>query len=287
MIRVGCKNLRERFIDLSWGYLISGNEAYVQHAVHLLDVWFLNPETKMNPNLTYAKYTPGMEKPYPTGVIATHNWVDLVQAIGFLMPSEHCEDALVAGLRDWFRAYIDWLQTSHQGVTESQLENNRGIWYDVQIAAFALFSGDTDLARTTIVGPARQRLEQQIAADGSLPKELERTNGLTYSLMTLRAFLTLGLIGERLDMDLFHHTAADGRGLINALDYIQPYAMDPSAWPHQQIKSGLIGNRAAPVYAIAAEIYGDQRYADVVQNADHEQMEVIKMRTLYSGMTVA
>jgi hypothetical protein len=37
------------------GWLATGRDAYAQHAAQLIRTWFLDPETRMNPHLTYAQ----------------------------------------------------------------------------------------------------------------------------------------------------------------------------------------------------------------------------------------
>lgn len=44
---------------LAEGYYFIGNEAFASHAVWLIRTWFLNSDTKMNPNLEYAQRIPG------------------------------------------------------------------------------------------------------------------------------------------------------------------------------------------------------------------------------------
>ena len=36
--------------------------------------------------------------------------------------------------------------------------------------------------------------------------------------------------------DLWHHATLDGRSIRRALDYLVPFAFDPSKWTHKQIE---------------------------------------------------
>ncbi len=47
------------FKHLRLAYYFSENEMYAEHAAKLLRVWFLDPETRMNPNLNYAQAIKG------------------------------------------------------------------------------------------------------------------------------------------------------------------------------------------------------------------------------------
>jgi len=253
---------------LAWAALATGQEKYTEHAAHLLYVWFVDPESRMNPNLTFSKYTPGDKPPYATGVIATHGWVEMMQAFAILGGYAAWTDGLAKGLHQWFTDYLEWLQTSPQGLAEKGLGNNRGTWYDAQVVAFARFTGNDDLALRVLRESCLKRLDEQIAGDGSLPKELERTISLSYTLMTLKGWAMLALMGDRLEFNLWHWTTRDGRGLRLALDYAGPYISRPGDWPHQQIKPVHAGN-ALFTYRGAAQAYQDPSLLEPFTHLDN------------------
>lgn len=51
----------ENFTYLCLGYYFLNNENYAIHAVSLLDTFFLNETTRMNPNLNYAQFVRGAQ----------------------------------------------------------------------------------------------------------------------------------------------------------------------------------------------------------------------------------
>ena len=53
-----CTNIGKTINDISTlgiAYYFSGNEKYAAKAAELTRIWFLNPETRMNPNMNYAQ----------------------------------------------------------------------------------------------------------------------------------------------------------------------------------------------------------------------------------------
>jgi hypothetical protein len=253
----GCMlQMTRAVIDLAWAALATGDDAYAKRAALLLHVWYVDPQKRMNPNLTYSRWTPGKPGPYPTGVIATHRWVYLIQACGILQGTDAWTDTLDTGLRTWFTEYLEWLQTSDQGIAERNMKNNRGIWYDAQIATFARFVGKDYLARDTLESLSRPRVNVQVSDDGALTTELDRPISLSYSLMTLNAWSVVGLLGERLGCDAWHWCTEDGRNLRLAFNYVAQFIANADAWPHQQIKP-LTYQTTVFTYRAAARAYQD------------------------------
>ena len=124
--------------DLALAWHFTEDSRYAERAALLLRHWFLDPATKMNPHLQYGQAIPGRTEGRGIGIIDTASLVSLVDAVGMLTTSEAWTDADHQALRTWFRAYLDWLLTSTHGREEGRTKNNHAIWYDVQLASFAL-----------------------------------------------------------------------------------------------------------------------------------------------------
>jgi hypothetical protein len=139
------------------------------------------------------------------------------------------------GMEKWFRAYLDWMLTSKNGLEEARAANNHGSWYLAQTAAYALFVDDKKQARAA-VRLGRERIAKQIEPDGRQPLELTRTKSYSYSLYNLKALFTLAEFGPAVGEDLFAYRTRDGRSLRAALDYMAPYFKADKEWLGIQIK---------------------------------------------------
>ncbi|MGH1557471.1 alginate lyase family protein [Caulobacter segnis] len=170
---------------LSLAYYFTGKDAYAAKAAQLLRVWFLDPATRMNPSMTYAQGVPGRTPGRAEGVLDTFRLLRVVESIGVLAPSKALSPAEQKGLEAWFGDYAAWMQIAPTGQQERAARNNHGIWYDYQLATFALFARQPDLARSVLAGVGKGRIDPQIEPDGRLPEEPSRTKALHYSYFAL------------------------------------------------------------------------------------------------------
>jgi hypothetical protein len=219
---------------LALGYALTGHEPYAAHASRLLRAWFLDPSSRMNPNLNFGQFVTGHNDGRASGIIETRILIGVVDAVGLIegAPSWTASDS--EGMRAWFRDYLSWLRTSPIGREEGRAKNNHGTWYDAQAASFALFVGDDRLAREILAG-SKARVASQIQPDGRQPLELARTKAFGYSTMNLEGFTTLAALGERVGVDLWHESSPDGRSIRRALDWLIPYATGEKPWTYPQI----------------------------------------------------
>ena len=237
---------------LGLAFYFSGDEKYAAKATEILRVWFLQPTTKMNPNLNFGQGIPDEVEGRPSGLIAARGLVDVVDAIGLLARSKSWTPADQQGMVDWMTQYLQWLTTSKIGLGEAHAKNNHGSFYDTQAAAIGLFIGKTDFARKIIEDARSVRIARQIEPDGRQPLELTRTKSFHYSLFNLRALIDLASIGRNLGVDLWHYTTPDGRSIPHALEFMAVYANPDKKWPYKQIQAprradlGELLLRAAP-----------------------------------------
>ena len=129
----------------------------------------------MNPNLRFAQAVLGVTEGRSFGIIDTRDMPELVDAVRLLENAPGWTQRDTDGMTAWCRAYLTWLLESKNGTEERAATNNHGTFYDEQVAALALFVGDTALARKTIDESGTSRIANQIDADGKQKRELDRT----------------------------------------------------------------------------------------------------------------
>jgi len=244
---------------LGLAYYFKGDEAYAAKAVQLLRAFFLDPATRMNPNLQYAQFIPGVNTGRGIGLIETRGLTRVVDAIGLIAESTSLTAEDERGLKDWFGNFLQWMQTSKNGREESVAKNNHGTYYDVQVVSFALFLGKMDLAKQTLETAKQKRIATQIEPDGRQPLELVRTKAWGYSNGNLDGLMQLAMLGERLGVDLWKFQTKDGRSIRKALDFLTPVAVGEKKWQYQEI-GGVKPESLFPLMRRAAVVYRDKKY---------------------------
>ena len=172
-----------RITTLALVWYFSGEEQYARKATELIRVWFLNKDTRMNPNLEYAQMMPGHnnDKGRCYGLIDTYSFIEMLDAVALLEQSKAFTTQDSKQLKKWFSKLTDWMLASPQGKEEAASANNHSVAYDAQIIAFALYTGNKKLAQEIINDFPQKRIFPQIAPDGRQPHELQRTLAFHYS----------------------------------------------------------------------------------------------------------
>jgi hypothetical protein len=252
---------------LALAYYLFREERYAHKATGLLRAWFLDPATRMNPNLQYAQAVRGVNEGRGTGLIETRGIGKVVDTVGLLAGSLAWTAADQQGMQKWLADFLHWMLESGNGKDEAAAKNNHGTYYDVQIAVLALGTGKTDIAKRVLEEVPTKRIAVQIEPDGRQPLELARTKSLGYSTMNLNGLFELACLGGHVGVDLWNFRTSDGRSLRKALDFLVPYVTGQQKWPGEQIVEFNASEIVPPLLA-AADRYHEPRYADAAAKAD-------------------
>jgi hypothetical protein len=215
---------------LTAAFLLTRDHRYAAAAERHARAWFLSPSTRMTPALRYAQAIHGRATGRGTGIIDTIHLVEVARALERLdgAPGWTPDDALAA--RRWFADYTEWLTTDQYGADERDATNNHATCWVLQVAAFAHYTDNEPLMQDCRAR-FKTHLLQQMAPDGSFPRELGRTKPYGYSLFNLEAMATISEILSTRDDDLWTYELPDGRGMKKAMAFMVPYIRDKRTWP--------------------------------------------------------
>jgi len=209
---------------------LTGEARFADAAMRHLGAWFVDPKTRMNPNLNHAQAIIGVNSGRAIGVIDTLQIVEVARAAAlFARKDAPGYAAIRAGVESWFAEYLAWLTTSPFGATERQEQNNHGTCWLLQAASFAALLGRAD-----ILDDASRRLQTvivptQIEPDGRQPLELARTKPYAYSLFNLDVLAASAwLLGGS---ELIGWKTPDGRSIGGAIAWMAPFIADKTKWP--------------------------------------------------------
>ena len=283
--RLGSMSSTVRTLTLA--YYLTGDPRYADPAVRQIRRWFLDPVTRMNPNLKYGQLVRGMNQGSRWGIIDTASLIWVVEADALLQSSPAWTASDHRQLQQWIADYLIWLRTSDLGVQEASAPNNHGSYYDLQVAEFALFTGQRTLVRELLENVKTKRIARQIEPDGSQPLELSRTKSFDYSVFNLRALFYLARLGEVVGVDLWNYQTADGRGLRRALDFMTPFATGARAWPYPQIVPPSSSQMMAVLLRQAGMAWANPVYEKMIDQVPGGAAELSAAALWYPPLNVA
>ena len=215
---------------LAAAWRLTKDKRYAAQFTRHLRAWFVDPATKMNPDLQYAQAIFGVSKGRGTGIIDTLHLVEVVRALRVMEAAGGMKAEDVDAVRAWFAEYVNWMATSANGKEEEAAKNNHGTCWVLQVAEFSQLAKRPDL--TALCCRAlqdRHIMPDQIAKDGSLPLELARTKPYSYSLFDADV---LGGICQSLSKEnLWRFKGPNGSGVGDVVAFLFPYIADKSKWP--------------------------------------------------------
>ena len=139
-------------------------------------------------------------------------------------------------LKAWFSQLLKWLLTHPQAIEESYQKNNHATAYDVQVAAYALYTGNKKVFNDIVDNFPKRRIATQIMPDGKQPYELRRTLAFGYSQYNLTHIIDLMLMIKHQGVDFRQYCVSGEHSFFKAMDFLAPYmGKSVSDWPYQQI----------------------------------------------------
>ncbi len=219
---------------LGSAYKITKDEKYAQLLIPHLQTWFIDENTKMNPNLLFGQAISGRVTGRGIGIIDSIHLMEVALAIKAIENSSSVSKGDLAALKSWFQSYLTWLTTSAFGIAEKDNGNNHSVCWAMQVAVFADLVGDEQQTNFCKKFYKNTLLPNQMDEKGAFPLELARTKPFGYSLFNLDAMATLCQILSTKEENLFNYTTNDGKSLALGLAFLAPYIQHKNAWPYQK-----------------------------------------------------
>mmetsp|Transcript_1676 Transcript_1676/g.2467 ORF Transcript_1676/g.2467 Transcript_1676/m.2467 type:complete len:767 (-) Transcript_1676:96-2396(-) len=191
--RTRLNDMQRNTTILALAYFMTGEDKYGVVAARNVRTWFIDNSTSMSPHLLYANVWNNTG--HSGGIIEMKDLYFMLDAVrllerqGFLSKEEQTK------LRSWFETYLNWIETSNQGMEAYCLTTNaHGVFYDVQAVAIAAYINDTAKA-IFYIERSFSRMKKYIITFDSSPKSYSTSHG---HLFALHGWFTLARMAEHL-----------------------------------------------------------------------------------------
>lgn len=262
-VRLADFTARVQNLTLAWYF--SGEQKYADKAASLLRTWFINPETRMNPNLNFAQGVPGIAAGRNAGVLDGRYFsTRIVDSLVLLDGNAAWKKPDQEAMRQWMSEYLDWLQTNKLALKESRTKNNHGNWYATQVAGIAWYLDQPEVVKK-MVKLMKSKLDVQLMPDGTQPAELARTRSFHYSYFDLQAISLMAVLAQKEGIDLWHYQTPRGGGILKSLDFMAKYTDDGQPWPYKSLDR--ISVRPVTLLSWADNATGQPRYQQQIRSA--------------------
>ncbi|TPG59316.1 alginate lyase family protein [Ewingella americana] len=262
-VRLADFTARVQNLTLAWYF--SGEQKYADKAASLMRAWFIDPQTRMNPNLNFAQGVPGIAAGRNAGVLDGRYFsTRIVDSVVLLHGNPAWKAADEQALREWMTEYLTWLQGNKIAKKESRTENNHGNWYVTQVAGIAWYLDQPQVIKQ-MVTLMKSKLDVQLMPDGTQPAELARTRSFHYSYFDLQAISLMAILAQKNGIDLWNYQTPQGGSVIKSLNFMAKYTDDGQPWPYKTIDR--ISVRPVPLLSWADNATGSSRYQQQIRSA--------------------
>ncbi|MCF3111818.1 alginate lyase family protein [Niabella sp. CC-SYL272] len=219
---------------LASAYRVRPQQQYVKQVLAHCKAWFVDTATLMNPNLLYAQAIKGRATGRGIGIIDAIQLMEVVQGLLVMEQDAAMDRMVLTTTKKWFASFLQWLTTHPYGKEEMNAANNHGTCWVMQVAVFAKFTGNKELLQFCSNRYKNVLLPNQMAPDGSFPRELVRTKPYGYSLFNLDAMATICQVLSTKSNDLWNYQTPDGRSIKKGIAFLYSFIADKNKWPYKQ-----------------------------------------------------
>jgi hypothetical protein len=232
--RAALDSMSDAVLSLGAAAFLLDDPRYAKHAARIVRAWFVDPKTRMNPDMEHAGLAPpGVPTTTGPAMAEAKPLIWAMQGMAFLAQSGRWNAKDQAAVRRWFEEYLRWLAQApaNQG-------SDAAMWRAALQAASAIFVHD-DAVRQRVFARYRNRVAPAPPPPppGGAPPELPgppMVNGLEARTMLCR-------IAQVNGADLWEgpggRSGRGGRGLSlgGAIDSFVAGLQDPRVWSREQL----------------------------------------------------
>jgi len=226
--RAALDSMSDAVLSLGAAAFLLDDPRYAQHAARILQTWFINPKTRMNPEMSRANLAPPGVPPPGPAISEGRSLIWAIQGMEFLLQSGDWDPKDQAGVRKWFEEYLHWLaQATPAGPAGG---GDAATWRAAIQAAAAGFVDDAAGGQEAFGGFRGRGGLRPPRTPGAPPDPAAPP-----FVGSLEARTTLYRIAQARGVDLWSARAGRSPGIASAVDRFIVTLSDPKAWSKDQL----------------------------------------------------
>eukprot|EP00128_Syssomonas_multiformis_P018328 Colp12_sorted_trinity150504_noHs@18259 len=289
------RNVAQTIYNLAFGFHFTKDEQYPQAAVRQIRSFFLDPATRMNPNMNFAQMIRGpgnLTSSLYALMDAAETLPTIMDAITIMNASSSLVPEVKNGFAQWLLEFTTWALSSSVATASQSAQGQLSTWYAAQVSSYLVYlsrSGvggtiNNNTAYSVLQSFVSTQYQQQITSNGSLPFELTSAQPFESSCRAVNGLIRAALVGDALaNVSLWLTPTAANTTLRDAVQYLIPIGNGTATYmpnPSGQVGALLYSLKwVAPKYGKRARTQYQQQYVQVLMrsNVDDQYSAVLNV----------
>lgn len=227
------QKLADRLKNLSVAYYITRDLKYYDSFNKQVDVWFLDEDTYMYPNLEYSQVQLGKygNKGAPYGLVDISYFTPIIESMFLVNTVKQADADRRKKMKKWFSDFADWVLNDTRWEKIKKSTNNIVSTVYVSLIEMARFTDNVNLVERLSEEYTKNVLDAQIDEVGKQPAELRRASGFGYSVGNLSHIIDFCLIME---LSGVHYYKENQKKIDSAFEYLIQFLGNKEAFPYKQ-----------------------------------------------------
>ncbi len=216
--RTALREMSDAVFSLGTAAFLLDDRRYAQRAAVVIDTWFLNPKTRMEPTFGHAQSGTGPNAiAADAGVLDARPLIRAIQGMSFLAESGDWDVKEQAAIHKWFGDYMKWLAQAGSSEAGGRGAAAASAWWAAEMAAAAAFNEDAVAQRAAVEFYRAHAIPREIGTRPAAPQGAGRGAAVPGG-SALDGLATFCRIAAVRGADLWNTHAADGASLSAVAD---------------------------------------------------------------------
>lgn len=239
---------------LTAAYVLTKDDAYALQAGKHLYAWFVQPATRMNPQLTCAGFVPSGKAAVgaPAGMVDGAPLAEVARAMSFLVDTAALSPPDLETAHQWFASLLEWMNSAREPVIAREAKDRSASAWLLMASAISRSLRDTAVLDACTHRFRKPTLRNQINANGVFMHEITTPYPFRNTLLNFELLAGACQILTTPFDDLWHFELEDGPGMRSVAAFLFPVLQDRAKWPYiadPQNYRELPGRRAGLLFA--------------------------------------